>query len=86
MRADQAGDIAQHAITHLVAVEVVVTLEMVHVDQRQAQRLATAPRGVAFLLQRLLEAQAIAQAGQRIAVGLAVPGRDPPDRPGQKHQ
>ena len=50
MRADQAGDITQHAVTDLVAMAVVVALEVVDVDQRQAQ-WATAPRGVAFLLQ-----------------------------------
>ncbi len=86
MCGDQPCHVAQHAVTHLVAVSIVVMLEMVHVDQGQAQRLATAPRGIAFLLQGLFETQAVAEPGQRIAVGLAVPGRDAPDGPHQHDQ
>lgn len=60
MRLDQAGHFAQHTIADLMSMTIVVVLEVVDIDQGQGQWLAAAACRVAFLLQRLFEAQAVA--------------------------
>ncbi|MNV22568.1 hypothetical protein D3C71_1135460 [compost metagenome] len=81
---DGVGDLAQNAVAHVVAVGVVVGLEVVHIDQQQAQRTATAACSIGFQLQRFFKAHAVGQAGEGVAVGLAPPITDAPQAPGQE--
>ena len=67
---DQSGQFDQHLITETVAMGVVDLLEMVHVEQHDADRKIAAPRQVQQAAQLLTQDAAVVQAGQRVAHGL----------------
>ena len=69
--AQAATDLDQQRVPGCVAERVVDLLEVIQIDEEQAQRAARAPRAGDCLLESVVEEQPIGQAGQHV-VGRAV--------------